>query len=49
MRYLCLIYLDEKPLAAMPQAEMDALNARHLALNEDLGGVPHPASSKRTH
>jgi hypothetical protein len=36
MRYLCLIYLDEKQLAAMPQAEMDALNARHLALNEDL-------------
>ena len=36
MRYLCLIYLDEKQLAAMPQAEMDALNAKHLSLNEDL-------------
>jgi len=36
MKYLCLIYLDEKQLAAMPQADMDALNARHLALNEDL-------------
>jgi hypothetical protein len=36
VRYLCLIYLDEKQLASMPQAEMDALNARHLALNEDL-------------
>ena|SRR6187455_3305710 len=36
MRYLCLIYLDEKHLAAMPQVEMDALNAKHLALNEDL-------------
>jgi hypothetical protein len=36
MRYLCLIYLDERQLAAMPQVEMDALNARHLALNEDL-------------
>ena len=36
MRYLCLIYLDENQLAAMPQAEMDGLNARHLALNEDL-------------
>jgi hypothetical protein len=36
MRYLCLIYLDEKRLAAMAQAEMDALNARHLELNEDL-------------
>ncbi len=36
MRYLCLIYLDEKDLAAMPEHEMDALNARHLAYNEEL-------------
>jgi hypothetical protein len=36
MRYLCLIYLDEKQLDAMPQKEMDDLNQRHLDLNEDL-------------
>jgi hypothetical protein len=36
LRYLCLIYLDEKQLGALSQSEMDALNARHLALNEDL-------------
>ena len=36
MRYLCLIYLDEKRLAAMPESEMSALNAQHLALNEEL-------------
>jgi hypothetical protein len=36
MRYLCLIYLNEKQLAAMPESEMGALNARHLALNEEL-------------
>ena len=36
MRYLCLIYLDEKRLAAMPESEMNALNAQHLALNEEL-------------
>ncbi len=36
MRYLCLIYLDEQQLAAMPEPEMSALNARHLAFNEDL-------------
>ena len=36
MRYLCLIYLDEKRLAAMPESEMSALNARHLAFNEGL-------------
>ena len=36
MRYLCLIYLNEKQLAAMPESEMSALNERHLALNEEL-------------
>ena len=36
MKYLCLIYLDEKQLEAMPESEMGRLNARHLELNEDL-------------
>ena len=36
MRYLCLIYLNERELAAMPQKDMDELNRRHLELNEDL-------------
>jgi hypothetical protein len=36
MRYLCLIYLDEKELAAMPEADMGALNARHLEFNDHL-------------
>ena len=36
MRYLCLIYLDEKRLAAMPEAEMSVLNARHLEFNEQI-------------
>ena len=36
MKYLCLIYLDEKQLAALPESEMNALNARHLELNEEL-------------
>ena len=36
MRYLCLIYLDEKELAAMPEGQVSALNERHLALNEQL-------------
>jgi hypothetical protein len=36
MRYLCLIYLDEKQLAAMPETEMSALNKRHLEFNEGL-------------
>jgi hypothetical protein len=36
LRYLCLIYLDESELAALPAREMDALNARHLQYNEEL-------------
>lgn len=36
MKYLCLIYLDGKMLDAMPEPEMSALNARHLAFNEEL-------------
>lgn len=36
MRYLCLIYLEEKQLAAMPEGSMSALNARHLEFNDDL-------------
>jgi len=36
MRYLCLIYLDEQQLAAMPEAQIGALNARHLEFNDGL-------------
>jgi hypothetical protein len=36
MRYLCLIHLDQKRLDAMPENEMSALNAAHLAYNEEL-------------
>jgi hypothetical protein len=36
MKYLCLIYLDEQQLAAMPEKEMSTLNARHLEFNEGL-------------
>jgi hypothetical protein len=36
MRYLCLIYLDEKQMAAMPEKDMDALNERHLQYNDEL-------------
>jgi hypothetical protein len=38
MRYLCLIYLDEKEMAELPHAETNDLNVRHLALNERLRG-----------
>ncbi|HJU75918.1 MAG TPA: YciI family protein [Gemmatimonadaceae bacterium] len=41
MRFLCLIYLDEKQMAALPAPEMDSLNARHLDLNDDLRASGH--------
>ncbi len=41
MRYLCLIYLDESALAAMPERDMDALNAQHLAFNDGLLASGH--------
>lgn len=41
MKYLCLIYLDEQKMAALPDAEMNALNARHLALNDELRASGH--------
>ena len=36
MRYLCLIYYDEKVLRDMPENEMEALNAEHLAFNDGI-------------
>jgi hypothetical protein len=36
MRYLCLIYMNEQELDAMPAAEMSALNAAHWDFNDNL-------------
>jgi hypothetical protein len=36
MRYLCLIYLDEDEMGAMPAPQMDGLNRGHLDLNDEL-------------
>jgi hypothetical protein len=41
MKYLFLIYLDEKEMEAMPAGDMDALNARHLDLNDRLRESGH--------
>jgi hypothetical protein len=41
MKYLCLIYLDEKQLDAMPAGEMSALNAKHWDFNDDLRETGH--------
>jgi hypothetical protein len=41
MRYLCLIYLDEKEMDALPAAEMNRLNTEHLDLNDALRKSGH--------
>jgi hypothetical protein len=41
MKFLCLIHLSEKELDAMPPAEMNALNARHLEFNNKLRKSGH--------
>jgi hypothetical protein len=41
MKYLCLIYLNEDEMDAMPAHEMDALNERHLDFNDGLRKTGH--------
>jgi len=36
MKYLCLVYYDEKTLDAMPESEFDAFAEEHFALDEAL-------------
>ena len=41
MKYLCLIYLDERELESIPAPEMSALNAAHLDFNDGLRASGH--------
>jgi len=41
MLYLCLVYMEEKQLDALPQAEYDALAAEHLAYDDELRASGH--------
>jgi hypothetical protein len=41
MKYLCLIYLNEDEMAALPAEQMLQLNKGHLALNERLRASGH--------
>jgi hypothetical protein len=41
MKYLCLVYVDEKKLNAMSKSEMDALVADALAYDEELRKSGH--------
>lgn len=41
MKYLCLIYIDETELDAIPEPGASELNAEHLALNRQLHASGH--------
>ena len=41
MKYLCLIYLNEDEMDALPAEEMNRLNVGHLALNDELRASGH--------
>lgn len=41
MKYLCLIFIDEKKYDAMPQSEQDACVKKHLAYNDALRKSGH--------
>jgi hypothetical protein len=41
MIFLCLIQLDPERMAALPPAEVNELNRRHLMLNEELRASGH--------
>jgi hypothetical protein len=41
MKYLCLIYLDEEQLNAMPARELSDLNSAHLDFNDGLRESGH--------
>ena len=41
MKYLCLVYSDEKVLDAMPEGEFEAFSDEHVALDEELRKSGH--------
>ena len=45
MRYLCLVYLEEKKLNALPRREYDALVADALAYDDELRKSGHYLAS----
>ena len=41
MKYLCLVFADERELAAMPKSEMDAFVNEHLDYDDELRRSGH--------
>lgn len=46
MKYLCLIFSDEKALSAMPRRELDALVNSHLDYDDELRATGHLLASE---
>ena len=46
MKYLCLVYNEEKKLGAMPKSEYDVFASEHLALDEELQKSGHYVASE---
>ncbi|HWV13896.1 MAG TPA: YciI family protein [Cellvibrio sp.] len=49
MKYLCLVYYDEKIINAMDQAEWQALNEECVACGEDLSRSGHMLGGNALH
>ena len=45
MRYLCLVYLEEEKLDALPKAELDDLVTQSIAYDEELAASGHLVSA----
>jgi len=41
MKYLCLFYIEEKKVGALPKTEFDALVGEHLAYDDELRNAGH--------
>ncbi|HEX6057455.1 MAG TPA: YciI family protein [Gemmatimonadaceae bacterium] len=49
MKYLCLIYDDEKKVAGMPQSESDAFMGEYFAFTEDIRKSGHYIAGEALH
>jgi hypothetical protein len=46
MKYLCLVYIEETVLNAMPEGELEAFSDEHVALDEELKKSGHSSAAE---
>lgn len=49
MKYLCLIYDDEKTIEAMPKEEQDAFMGEYMSFTEGIGASGHMIAGEALH